>query len=77
MTRVSCSVLAIALVACAQAPSGDVATAQAPATDPLADAAALLAAGEAADGPTQRAPLVARLDALQVGAAEGETLGRL
>lgn len=71
MNRVSSSVLAIALAACAQA-SGEVATAQSPRGDPLADAAALLAAGEAADGPIERAPLVARLDALQVAAADGE-----
>ncbi|HEY6814550.1 MAG TPA: hypothetical protein VI168_03325 [Croceibacterium sp.] len=73
MTRKSSSIMALALLACAQAPASEVATTPPSAGDPLADAAALLAAGEAADGSTERAPLVARLDALRVAAAEGET----
>ena len=73
MTRVFSSMLALALAACAQAPVDEVATSQPASREPLAEAAALLAAGETADGPTERAPLVARLNALQVAAAEGET----
>ena len=72
MTRVLTTIAALALGACTQGPAREMAAAPPPSGDALADAAALLAAGEMAGSVERRGPLLARLDALQVAAAEGE-----
>jgi hypothetical protein len=72
--RVALLPLAALLGACATASGGPDRAAFAvpqPTGDPLADSALLLAAAEAAPDAAARAPLVARLDAAGVRAAEG------
>jgi hypothetical protein len=71
-TRALPGMLALALAACTHTSASESALADPLTGDPLADAAALLAASERAIDPSQRAPLIARLNALQVAAAEGE-----
>lgn len=65
--------VALAGALCACAAAGDVVSAPPHTGNPLADAAALLAASESAASGAEREPLLARLDALRVAAAEGET----
>lgn len=60
----------LVLAACAQHGSAPLALPD-PTGDPLSDVAALLAAAEGARTADQRAPLIARLDALDVRLAEG------
>lgn len=73
MTRVLTSACALALAACTHGTPAENAAGPEPSGNALADAAALLVAGEEAAGPAERGPVLARLNGLQVAAAEGES----
>ena len=70
MKRHAALFLLLSVAACAR-PDGAQVAAIEPSGDPLQDAAALLVAAEMARDPQARAPMIARLNALNVGLLDG------
>ena len=70
MQRMGPLVVALLMAGCASVPPPPLAL-PAPTGDPLNDAAALLAMADSTDDPRLRAPLIERLDALDVRLADG------